>query len=46
VDLEVRKGSNGRDVRIVGVLGSPREDVLRKFPKFVFGSFFQSVIRC
>ena len=30
------------DVWVVGVLGSPRDDVSRKFPKFVFGSFFQS----
>jgi hypothetical protein len=42
VDVEVRKGSIGCDVWVVGVLGSPRDDVSRKFPKFVFGSFFQS----
>jgi hypothetical protein len=42
VDVEVRKGSIGCDVWVVGVLGSPRDDVSQKFPKFVFGSFFRS----
>jgi hypothetical protein len=42
VDVDVRKGSIGCDVWVVGVLGSPRDDVSQKFPKFVFGSFFQS----
>jgi hypothetical protein len=42
VDVEVRKGSVGCDVWVVGVLGSPRDDGSRMFPKFVFGSFFQS----
>jgi hypothetical protein len=36
------KGSIVCDVWVVGVLCSPRDDVSRKFPKFVFGSFFLS----